>query len=477
MADKPNPTARLKAIQDRLKAAPKATTKAVSTARPAPNYNPKAGKSPGKLFGSRGPHVSADLLAGGDESVSVVKAAGYLHDFLPAERVKAQLDLSDRLKAVYGPYFPFANANKSMLVPTSAAYLPTEFNGQEIAGAKEIKKEVRERLKAGVAGFDPDEAADVVRKSGGMFNKALNTLTGTDGGSLVPPPALGDLIDLQTNLEVFSQAGASNVDLPPNGRVQYPKLTGGATAYWVGETQTITPGQPTTGVLNLEAKKLAVRVPLTNELMKFSSLAVEGIVRADMARQGALKADLAMLEGTGGTQIKGLTTYPTAAAWTQNTDKLLAHTVAANTFQPEDVEAMNAKLPDQVEGTAWVMRPELWEKVYNRRADGVMPGDSKGLFVFNFPRDLGAAGPTQFNGKKVVKSRQVSGTRGTGAQTYILTGYFPDWIIARLGVFEFMVDPYTQLAQYQTVIQAVQFIDAGPRHAASFVIADEVDIA
>ena len=32
-------------------------------------------------------------------------------------------------------------------------------------------------------------------------------------------------------------------------------------------------------------------------------------MRFDMARAAALKADLAMLEGTGGTQIKGLITY------------------------------------------------------------------------------------------------------------------------------------------------------------------------
>ena len=46
---------------------------------------------------------------------------------------------------------------------------------------------------------------------------------------------LGELIDLQRNLEVFAAAGAQEIALPPNGRMQFPKLTGGSTAYWVGE--------------------------------------------------------------------------------------------------------------------------------------------------------------------------------------------------------------------------------------------------
>ena len=47
-------------------------------------------------------------------------------------------------------------------------------------------------------------------------------------------------------------------------------------------------------------------VKLTNELLRFASPSAEGLVRYDMARAAALKADKAMLEGTGGLQILGL---------------------------------------------------------------------------------------------------------------------------------------------------------------------------
>src|SRR5258707_8523522 len=154
---------------------------------------------------------------------------------------------------------------------------------------------------------------------------------------------LGELIDLQRSLEVFAVAGAQEVALPPNGRVQFPKLTAASTAYWVGEGSAITESAPTTGNLDLQAKKLGVFVKLNNELLRFASPSAEGLVRLDMARAAALKADLAMLEGTGGKQIKGITTY----------SGIVSHTAAGAAtngvpFTPTHVTSIACNLADEV---------------------------------------------------------------------------------------------------------------------------------
>src|SRR5439155_82144 len=205
-----------------------------------------------------------------------------------------------------------------------------------------LQHEIRAKMIADAARFDPDEATWIGQKLG-LRTKALGTIQDTAGGGLVRFPVLGELIELQRNLEAFAAAGAQEVALPPNGRLQFPKLTGGSTAYWVGEASSITESQPTTGNLDLQAKKLGVLVKVNNELLRFASPSAEGLVRLDMARVAALKADLAMLEGTGGTQIKGLTTYSDITAHT-------ASTTGSNgdTFQPEDVALMEGKLPDAV---------------------------------------------------------------------------------------------------------------------------------
>ena len=321
--------------------------------------------------------------------------------------------------------------------------------------------------------YDPDEADWIGRKIG-VRKKALGS-TATAGGEMIPAAMLGELIDLQRSLEVFASAGAQEIALPLNGRIQFPKLTGASTAYWVGEGSPITESAPTTGNLDLQAKKLGVFVKLNNELLRFTSASAEGLVRFDMARAAAQKADLAMLEGSGSTQIKGITTYAGIVAHT-------AATVGANgnLFAPSDVADMESKLPDAVDApTAWVMRKAMFSALTNRRADAVSASDAKGNFLFRDNRSLSTDRPTELYGTKVVRSSQVAANRvkGTGTNlTYILLGNFPDWIIARLGVMEFLASGHgdTALQNDQTYLRGIQHIDAGPRNQGSFVLCDQL---
>lgn len=55
-------------------------------------------------------------------------------------------------------------------------------------------------------------------------------------------------------------------------------------------------------------------------------------------------------------------------------------------------------------------------------------------------------------------------------------GYFPDWIVSRLGVMEFLASGMgdSALQNDQTYLRGIQHIDAGPRNAASFVLCDQL---
>jgi HK97 family phage major capsid protein len=185
-----------------------------------------------------------------------------------------------------------------------------------------------------------------------------------------------------------------------------------------------------------------------------------------------------MLEGTGGTQIKGLITYSGIATH-------VAGTVGANgdTFQPADVALMDSLLPDAVDApTAWVMRKAMFAALMNRRADAVAAADSKGPFLLRGPTDTSSALPGDLYGTRVVRSAQVSSARVKGSSnnlTYILLGYFPDWVVARMGVMEFLASGHgdTALQNDQTVLRGIQHIDAGPRQQASFVLCDQLLVA
>ncbi len=381
----------------------------------------------------RVPWVTSGPVGQDSAGYSVLKAAAFAMGFIGPEEAKEEVHVHQQLRELYKTYgFVAHYGHHSFLIPLATAHLPT----LEPQGRK-LQEEIKAKMTAHQGRFDPDEAAWIANRIG-LRSKALGTISDTAGGVLVQFPVLGELIDLQRNLEVFANAGAQEIALLPNGRIQFPKLSGGSTAYWVGEATAITESTPSTGNLDLQAKKLGVFVKINNELLRFASPSAEGLVRLDMARVAALKADLAMLEGTGGTQIKGLSTYsdvtPHTAATTGND---------GDTFQPEDVALMEGKLPDAVEApTAWVFRKNFYSVLMNRRADAAVSGDKAGPFMFFRSRASAAEPPpVELYGTKVVRSSQVSNTRtkGQGANlTYVLLGYFPDWIVARMGVMEFL---------------------------------------
>ena len=418
----------------------------------------------------RVPWATAGPVGRDSAGYSVLKAAAFALGFVGPEFAKEEIHTHNQLRDLYASYgFLPHHGQQSFLVPLASAHLPA-FEPQ---GCK-LRDELRQKMTAQANKFDPDEADWIGRK---LRRKALGS-TAEEGGEFFPSAMLGELIDLQRKLEVFASAGAREIALPPNGRISFPKLTGASSAYWVGEGSAITESGPGTGSLELAAKKLGVFVKLNNELLRFASPSAEGLVRHDMARAAALKADLAMLEGSGSTQIKGLTTY---AGITTH----VAATTGANgdTFTPADVATMEALLPDAVEApTAWVMRKAMFAALVNRRADAVSAADGKGPFLFRDTRSLGADRPSELFGTKVVRSAQVAANRAKGAAsnlTYILLGHFPDWIVARMGVMEFLASGHgdTALQNDQTFLRGIQHIDAGPRNEASFVFCDDLVVA
>ncbi len=403
---------------------------------------------------------------------SVLKAAAFALGYLGPDQAKEELHVHQQLRDLYQGYgFVPHCGHQSFLVPLATAHMPAfEPHGQK------LQQEIRAKMATDAGRFDPEEAAWIAGKVG-LKTKSLGTISDIAGGSLVGFPVLGELIDLQRNLEVFAAAGAQEVALPPNGRLQFPKLTGGSTAYWVGEALAVTESAPATGNLDLQAKKLGVLVKVNNELLRFASPSAEGLIRLDMARVAALKADLSMLEGTGGTQIKGLLTYSDIATLTAG-----APGTNGDAFQAQDVPKMNAQLPDAVAApTAWVMRKDMHAALMSRRADALSPADAAGQFLFQPMRTIAEAPLLELYGTKVVRSGQVSNTRvkGTGTDlTYILLGYFPDWIVARLGVMEFLASGLgdSAIVNDQTYLRGIQHVDAGPRHAGSFVVCDDLVI-
>ena len=412
------------------------------------------------------------------QGYSLARAAALALGGVDPRLCKEEQETHDFLQRMYAEKGFTPSSHRSLLVVADSNYLPVD-----TAEMRKFKSEHREKAMAAApqGGVDWDHP--------GMRNirqKALGITTATAGGSFVEGPQLGEMIELQRNFESFSRAGSREMTLPPNGRLQLPKQTGASTAYWVGEASGITDSTPATGLLDLQAKKLGVISTVTDEIMRFADPQIEAMVRYDQAYQGGLLADTAMYTGTGGTQIKGLLTYPAYSAnavWTQGTDKLLnvtASTVATdgNTLQPQDLNKLMGLLPDIVQESqkSILIYSPLAAALKARRADSVTAADQAGLFLLDPITPATANFPT-YNNARFVQSYNVPSnrTKGSGTNlTIVVTGMFNDWIIARSGVVEFMADPYTNFASVQTRLRTIMYIDAGPRHIASFGYIDQL---
>ena len=412
---------------------------------------------------------------------SILKAVAFAQGMIEKDNAKTEIEYSAQLKALYTSqhYRQSSYAGyQTILVPHSTAHIPQyEATGQKLAS------ELKTLQARSTEGFDPNEYKWIMdRRPDALKRKALTSFNDTSGGVLLGYPTLGELIDVQRNVEVFVSAGASEVTLPANAMIDFPKLMNGSTAFWVGEGNPFTQSQQTTGNLKLVGKKLGVFVPINNDLLRYTSPTTEGMVRNDMAAVAARAIDLAMLQGTGGTQPLGILNYATTASWTYGTDKALAYTVTANLFQPQDVYSMIGILPDicQTNPLNFIMRNDLWGKVRGRRSgSGFSAADGQGPFTFNIARDMSTHVTPALDGYPVITSSQMSNTRGGGSQTAVILGSFQDWLIARFGVMELLASNTSDNAMVndQTFLRAIQIMDAGARHPASFVIADAINVA
>lgn len=431
------------------------------------------------------PHIRKGENPLSSRGYSFIKLFQLMGKQIGSENAKVELDIHNRLHKELFEQRGFTRSEPNTIL----APLGSEFFPMDTETEARFAQECRDVVRAGIAGYDPQELSEMRRRfSGGgqVRRRALSWTDETAMGSLVEPPLMGELIELLRNNEVLLAAGARTLALPPQGRLVYPRQTGATTFYYVGENQQIPDSEPTTGDLILQAKKGAVIVKVPNELFRYASVSVEMFLRMDMTKTMGLGMDKTLLEGQGTSNSpKGLINYANINKYTSSGSPADAN--SGYPLQPEDlynaiatVEEANAVF------RAWIMRPLMFSYIVNRRADAVTAGDSKGLFMFNVVRDLQAdmgverTSVGNLSGYAAHKSTQIAKdrTRGTGTtnNTYILGGDFTDYVIAVAPTIEFALTQQGDMPfqNDQTWIRAILPHDGAPRHEASFVMIDQL---
>jgi len=144
------------------------------------------------------------------------------------------------------------------------------------------------------------------------LEKSLLSTVFDAGGSTVREDMAEEIIDLLRPASVVRRAGPRMVTIP-RGNFGMDKLTAGATATWGEEGTNTNASQQKTGQIKLVAHKLTVIIPVTNELLRYTSGKAMQLAQNDALRIMGTTEDVAFLRGSGTlSQPKGMRNHALA---------------------------------------------------------------------------------------------------------------------------------------------------------------------
>jgi HK97 family phage major capsid protein len=290
--------------------------------------------------------------------------------------------------------------------------------------------------------------------------KALSVSTPSEGGFTVPEVLANEVIPLLYAKTAVRELGARVLPMP-NGNINIPKITGGATASYQGENLAASKSQPTFGNVHLSSKKLLTLVPMSNDLIRNNSVEADRYVRDDMVMQTKLKMDYTAMYGAG-TQFT-----PTGIKNISGISKTSVSAVLA-ADDPGTLTGilMTKNLPMQNVG--WIFNGTVWALLYNLKT-------TTGAYIY---RDEMKDG--KLLGYPFVVSNQIA----TGADAHglsdIFLGDFSEFIMGEEIAFEMTASQeaaydagsgtlVSAFANDQTVIKLLAKHDFAVRHPEAFI--------
>jgi HK97 family phage major capsid protein len=351
-----------------------------------------------------------------------------------------------------------------------------------IVNKEKIEREIPKGLVAArlvralVAGNgDPERARKFVEKNivddgiNDIVAKALTSDTGPTGGYLVPQQYAEEVIELLSAKAVVRKMGA--VSLPLEGTLNIPKLTAGATAYFIGEAQNIPVSQPTFDQIKLTEKTLVTMVPISNKLIRLSSPKVDVQVRNNMIDVMAKKEDLAFIRGTGTDYSpKGL------LYWAVSTNKFSANSTVTVSNIAADLQAAINKLESAnvpMDKVGWIMSPRVKNFLMTAM-------NQNGIYVWRDEMEKGTLLGYPYAVTTQIPSNL--GTAGNESEVYLVD--FSECIIGDGPQLEVSVSTeaaYEQngtfISAFQsdlTVVKMVRYVDFAVRHEEAVAVIQNV---
>ena len=335
-------------------------------------------------------------------------------------------------------------------------------NWKEAGLEREISSDIAKRMGKSTDGFYMPTNLSFAERS----SYAVGTAgAGTTGGTLVATNLLaGSFIEVLRNKSRVMGLGATVLS-GLVGSVDIPRQTAATSYYWVGEGGTLTEAEATFDKVSLSPKHIGTYSMITRQMLQQSTPDIEMLVRADLIAQLALGIDAAALYGTGSSnQPLGISAQSGIGSVVGGTngaaitiDNLIdLETALAAANAPDDSLAYltNAKVVGALKKLKSTTGQYLWT---------------------NSPNGQRSATPGEINGYTVARTNQARSNLTKGTSSVASEVYFGNWselLVGEWGVLEIVPNPYDSTAYKQggILLRAMQTLDIGVRHAASFSV-------
>jgi HK97 family phage major capsid protein len=291
--------------------------------------------------------------------------------------------------------------------------------------------------------------------------KALSATTPSEGGFLIQEAYAADIIPMLMSKVAVFQLGIRRVPMP-NGNLNLPKMTGGATSYYQGESQNATKSQPTFGNIKMSSKKQITLVPISNDLLRTNSIEADRLVRDDMIQQMALKTDYTAMYGTG-------TDYTPRGISKQTGINTASSTAVITADDPASMLGVLMGNNSPMNSVGWIFNGYMWTAFYNLKS-------TTNQYIY---RDEMSRGTLLGKPFKISNQIPTSTASATIYQTDIFLGDFSEFMFGEEMAFEMMA---TKEASYwdgaqlqsafsldQTVLKVTAKHDMALRHGESFL--------
>jgi HK97 family phage major capsid protein len=254
-------------------------------------------------------------------------------------------------------------------------------------------------------GASLSEITKHAERSGDYYvSKSLNSLESQSGGFLIPPDYRRELIGLLRPFSAVRTAGAKEIFLP-SGTAQIPQVISGVQGSYEGELGADETESMKIGMLEINAKKLVVKIPISEDLLWQSPFDVESLIMQEIIEAFGTTEDRKFLRSLGDQATpKGL------LGWALESNKIIrpkAGSVATLAEIDSALRSAKLKLMEKdvkLMNAAWIMNPRTHEGLM-----GVRDGNGNLVYAASLERGM-------LKGQKVIVTNNIPTNLATATQ-------------------------------------------------------------